>query len=127
MPPIWAFFCCWLQHSPSLCAGSHLSGLCFLPGIWANPAERQSASKPLKTGFFSTSTARWLPLPVLGWGTHHLLSGHLLALWKHSIFTACAQNVMAHYRLGSAERWTGFVGAHPPPDATSVSGLITSA
>lgn len=50
--PHLGFFCCWLQRSPSQCAGSRLAGCCFLPGIRASPAEHWLASKPQKMGIF---------------------------------------------------------------------------
>lgn len=90
-PPHLDFFGSWFQHLPSLCAGNRFSGHGFFSGTLASPAKCWLALKPPKPGFFSTSSPQRLPWPVLGWGTHLLLSGHLPELWKCSIFRARAK------------------------------------
>lgn len=89
--PYLKYFCSWLQHLPSLCAGSHFSGHSFFSGAWASPAKCWLVSKPPKPGFFSSFSAQRLLLPVLGWGAHHLLARHSPVLGKRSIFMACAK------------------------------------
>lgn len=64
-PPYLDWFCSWLQHLPSLCAGSHFSGHSFFSGTQASPAKCWLASKPPEPGFLSTFPAQRLLLPVL--------------------------------------------------------------
>lgn len=86
-PPYLNFFCSWLQHLPSsLFAGSHFSGHNF-SGIQASPAKCWLAPKPPKPGFSALSLPNGCCCPSQ--------DGELIAcypaLWKRSIFMACAK------------------------------------